>query len=99
MGQGMTKQQKQICAGQFAATDPTQSIHKAIDRNSLGAKAVTSASHFRHPSAVTIPVQSAESSTGHTFSSISAQKFENYSGSQSQRLMVPSNHGSRDSSC
>jgi hypothetical protein len=79
----MTKQQKQICAGQFAATDPSQSSHTSIDRNSMGAKAVTSASHFRHPSATAITVQYAESDTDHTFSSISAQKFENYSGSQS----------------
>ena len=99
MGQGMTKQQKNICASQFSSTDPSQSSHRAIDRKSMGTKAVTSASHFRHPSAATISVQYAESKTDHTFSSISAQKFETYSGSQSQRLMVPSSNGSRDSSC
>jgi len=49
MGQGMTKQQKQICATQCSTSSTNQISGKPYGRNSNPVKNVTSAAHLRHP--------------------------------------------------
>ncbi len=100
MGQGMTKQQKQICSAQFSATSTGRVGGRPYDRNSYPVVNETSATQLRHPIA-TLSVNYVESNrTDQTFSSISAQKFMAYSGSQSHRLPIPScDSSTREASC